>query len=105
MDEVRILLLEASSSHRDLIRHELSLLGWTDVRCEAARPGFIEALSSFDPSLVLADHGLAGFTAEKALRLARKKDPDVPFILITGAAEEEDAARVRRPAADDYLPR
>jgi CheY-like chemotaxis protein len=88
MGDVRILLLEDSSADQELITRELNRLGWSLVRCETTLDGFQEALSSFQPSLILADYRLAKFNADTALRLVRTTDPELPFILLTGTLDE-----------------
>ena len=53
--------------------------------------------------VVLARHTLPGFDATTALRILRDMEQDLPFIVISGAVDEESAVAVMRAGAPDYL--
>jgi two-component system cell cycle sensor histidine kinase/response regulator CckA len=53
--------------------------------------------------VVIADDSLPGFSGFDALRIVRKHDPDVPFILVSETAGEEPAVEAMRRGAHDYL--
>ena len=64
---------------------------------------FKERLSSVSPHLICADHVLPDGLALEAIAFTREVLPDTPFIVITGAGEEEVAAEYLRAGAADYL--
>jgi hypothetical protein len=103
MNDIRILMLEDSDFDRELITRELKHLGLESILCVSTREKFIEALSAFRPSVVLADYRLGSFNAHEALLLVREKERDLPFILITGTLDENVAAELLRAGANDYL--
>lgn len=55
------------------------------------------------PHLICADHILPDGVALDAIKLSKELCPEVPFIVITGAGEEEVAVEYLRAGAADYL--
>jgi PAS domain S-box-containing protein len=101
---LRVLHLE--DNHRDA---EL-VAGWLEddgVRCEIKRvqtaAEFQSALEENGLDLVISDYRLPDFDGLKALGLARKRRPDVPFILFSGTIGEELAIECLKEGATDYV--
>ncbi len=101
---LRVLVLEDVLTDAELEVRELHRAGialeWTRVETETA---FREALVSFDPGIVLADFSLPGWNGMAALAVVRSERPDLPFIVVTGALDEETAADCIKRGADDYV--
>ncbi len=101
---LRVLLLEDVQTDAELEVRELRRAGipveWTRVETEAA---FREALAVLDPDIVLADFSLPGWNGLAALGVVRSERPDLPFIVVTGALDEETAADCIKRGADDYV--
>ena len=101
---LRVLVLEDVLTDAELEVRELRRAGiaveWTRVETETA---FREALVSFDPGIVLADFSLPGWNGMAALAVVRSERPDLPFIVVTGALDEETAADCIKRGADDYV--
>lgn len=101
---IKILLLEDSLSDAELLMHTLSkdglnhILHWVESRSH-----FLSELHNFKPDVILSDHSLPGFTSLDALKIARSYRPDIPFILVTGAASEEFAVECMKAGVDDYI--
>ena len=102
--EIRILLLEDSATDADLVRHALRrgglVFSWQLVDNKTA---FIEQLKTFLPDLVLADFSLPSLDGYTALKLARERRPDAPFIFVTGTLGEEVAIETLKQGATDYV--
>ena len=64
---------------------------------------FTEALGSSEPHLICADHLLPDGSALDAIEVALERFPDVPFMVITGAGEEELAVDYIKSGAAHYL--
>ena len=64
---------------------------------------FEAALVTRLPDVICADHLLPDGSATEALRLRNEFSPQSPFIVITGAGEEEVAVDYMRNGASDYL--
>jgi len=107
MDKVvRILILEDRASDDDLMEFELQEAGiaftakWVKTERE-----YIQALREFSPDLILSDYDLPQYTGTLALVEAKKMHPDVPFILVTGAFDEDgdQLNEILAKGADDYV--
>ena len=101
---IRILLLEDSAADAKLCVHELrrSELDMQVKHVETARD-FIQALSEFNPDVILSDFKLPGFGGLEALSLAREARPDIPFIFVSGTIGEDRAVEAMRRGATDYV--
>lgn len=56
---------------------------------------------SFD--IILADYSLPSFDGMSALKIAREKCPDTPFIIVSGKIGEEFAIETLKSGATDYV--
>lgn len=102
--ELRILHLEDLVSDAELIRHELrrANLNFTSLRVDT-EADFIQALTDFNPNLILADYTLPSFDGTDALAISQRLVPDVPFIFVTGTLGEELAIETLKSGATDYV--
>ena len=101
---LRILMLEDSSADGELIAQELDRAGIGCVTQRVDTEGaFVHALRSFEPDIVLCDHGLARYNAMSALRTARAERPAMPIIVVTSSLDEQAAVDTLKAGADDYL--
>ncbi len=101
---LKVLLLEDSNLDAELVLHQLTEGG---IRCVAeqvhSRAGFEAALARGGWDVILADYSLPGFDGSTALRLARERHPDVPFLFVSGAIGEEVAIETLKAGATDYV--
>ncbi len=101
---LRILVLEDVPSDAELVIRELRRAGitadWTRVETEG---DFRAELVRLDPEIVLADYSLPGWNGLSALAVVRRERPELPFIVVTGAIDEETAADCIKAGADDYV--
>lgn len=104
MSAKQILIVEDEKSIRDAIAFGLRRGGFT-VReaenCQAARVQLANEL----PDLMLVDWMLPDMSGLELTRMV-KKDPatrDVPVIMLTARAEEDDKVRGLEGGADDYI--
>jgi PAS domain S-box-containing protein len=67
------------------------------------RDGFIAALETFRPDIILADYRLPAFNGMAALSIAHEQAPDVPLILVSGAMADELAVEILKAGAHDYI--
>jgi DNA-binding NtrC family response regulator len=95
---IRILILEDRTSDADLVEFELMEAGlvFTPKRTVNEKE-FRQALEEFSPDLILSDFDLYQYNGVLALFEAKKRCPEVPFILVTGVLdrEEEDGDLIR----------
>jgi PAS domain S-box-containing protein len=100
---LHLLILEDRASDAELMLAELREAGfepdWKRVDSEA------DYIASLDPSLdlILADYHLPQFNGGRALSLLRERGLDIPFVLVSGAVDEETAVQMMRNGAADYV--
>ncbi|VVB96970.1 Methyl sulfide methyltransferase-associated sensor [uncultured archaeon] len=102
--QLRILILEDDNADAELMEHELKKANFTFTsnRVET-REAFLENLENFAPDLILADYTLPSFDGCSALRIAKEKCPDVPFIFVSGTIGEDFAIESLKSGATDYI--
>ena len=100
---LRVLLVEDSPDDAELIVRTLQRSGfqpdWVRVDTEAA---FLAALTPA-PDLILCDYSMPQFDSMRALALTRERDPDVPFLIVSGTIGDDLGVRAMQAGADDYL--
>ncbi len=104
MRTLTALMLEDSGLDAELIQ---AALRTDDLRFEISRvdtrADFIRELEARPWDLILADHQLPSFDGITALRLARIRRPDAPFLFVSGALGEELAIETLKSGATDYV--
>jgi len=102
--ELKILLLEDNYSDAELLMHTLTKAEMKyDLHLVESKDHFISELDGFNPDVIVSDHSLPSLSSLEALEIARKKNSDIPFILVTGAVSEEFAVDCIRAGVDDYI--
>jgi PAS domain S-box-containing protein len=102
--ELHILILEDVPADAELEEHELRKAGLVFTsKVVDTREAFLKELDEFFPDLILSDYDLPSFDGLTALRIAKEKCPDVPFILVTGKLGEEFAIEKLKEGATDYV--
>jgi PAS domain S-box-containing protein len=100
----RILVCEDTEIDFKLLEQELAR---SQFACELhrvdKRDAFSRALSDFGPDLIISDYYLTGFNALDALEILKRNAPDVPFIVLTNALNEETAVECMKRGAVDYV--
>lgn len=101
---LRVLLVEDCAADAELALRILKRHGY-DVRADLVTTAeeFTEHLGRSKYDLILCDHDLPGWKGMEALNLLVKLQQDVPFILVTGALDDETAAALIDQGADDYV--
>ncbi len=67
------------------------------------RQDFEQALAGKKLDLIISDFSMPGFGGILALRIARQKRPEVPFIFLSGTIGEEVAIESLKEGAADYV--
>jgi len=102
--ELRVLVLEDSAVDAELAERELKRAGLSIVAIRVDTEGsFVEALSTFKPTVILSDFNLPTFDGLTALELARRIAPDVPFIFVSGSIEEARGLEAMQRGARGYV--
>ena len=102
---MRILLVEDNESDSLIVREELGSAAPGEVRVDWVRSleDGIRAAPQGGLDVVLLDLGLPDSTGLEALNRFRSAAPELPVVVLTGADDEELAARAMTCGAQDYL--
>jgi diguanylate cyclase (GGDEF)-like protein/PAS domain S-box-containing protein len=100
---VRVVLVEDSADDAELV---IAALRRAQIDPEVTRvdtePAFRAAMA-INPEVIISDLRLPAFDGHRALALRRELAPHVPFILVSGAVDDETASAVTTAGATDYL--
>lgn len=103
-DKLRVLLIEDVETDAELNLRALKRAG---IVYEAQRvdrqADFEQALEAFVPQVILSDFALPGFDGLSALQIARQRNPEIPFIFVSGNLGEEKAIQSLQQGATDYV--
>ncbi len=101
---MRILHLEDDPKDAEIIKEMLLSEGMVcDIVRVDTQAAFVDALEQGNFELIFADYSLPAFDGISALRIAKEKSPDTPFIFITGKMGEDLAIETLRHGATDYI--
>ena len=101
---LQILHLEDNPADALLVRDQLANDELAaEVRHVGNRADFIQALHERPWDLILADYKLPDYNGLDALKLVRKKFPNLPFILMSGTIGEQAAIESLKAGATDYI--
>ena len=101
---LRLLLVEDNATDVELETRELLKAGIrTQHRVADTAEAFREALEEFAPDVILSDFSMPRFDGMEALRIARERAPDTPFLFVSGTLGEEYAIRALKNGANDYV--
>src|SRR6267378_4100408 len=100
----RVLLVEDSEDDAELVIRVLRR-GGTELTYQRieTREAMEAALQTERWDIVIADYSMPHFSGLAALQLLREKEPDLPFILISGTVGEEVAVKAMQAGAQDYV--
>ncbi|MCK9197749.1 MAG: PAS domain S-box protein [Syntrophales bacterium] len=102
--ELRILILDDVPTDADLMTFELAEAGMAFKAIYASdKDSFLRSLEDDQPEIILSDYSLPSFDGLSALKIAKEKHPEIPFIFVTGALGEETAIKLLKQGATDYV--
>lgn len=102
---LKILMLEDDAFDYELNKEQLLFLDEYDCKTlwVKDRDGYVKAIDEFCPDIVLSDFNLPGYDGLEALSEIKKQERIVPFVFVTGAINEETAAKTIKSGAWDYV--
>lgn len=104
--KLHILFVEDVPSDAAVVNHELRKAGFCfETRRVETKTEFLDEVVHHPPDLILSDHGLPSFDGIAALKLAKKKCPNVPFIFVTSSLDKEMVAKISEEGAPDCVPK
>lgn len=104
MNKKRILLVEDEAPIRDMLRFALERAGYEILEAADVRSARI-LIADYRPDLILLDWMLPGISGiDYAHRLKQEElTQEIPIIMLTARAEEEDKILGLESGADDYI--
>jgi two-component system cell cycle sensor histidine kinase/response regulator CckA len=101
---LHVLIVEDSEEDCALLLRALRQGGY-DVshKCVDAAQELHNMLREHKWDVIISDFSMPGFSGISALSIVREKDPDVPFIFVSGAIGEDDAVDAMRGGAQNYV--
>jgi diguanylate cyclase (GGDEF)-like protein len=102
---VRVLLIDdAGAADADRAVHALQDAGYGVVTERVGTPDALRAALEHERwDLVIADNTLRDFIGTAAVTLVRGRDPDVPVIVVSEVAGDDDAIASLKAGADHYI--
>ncbi len=103
-NEYRVLILEDDRDDAELLQRRLkqSKLKFS-LKHVQNKKDFLEEIELHFPDVILSDYELPQFDGISALTYAKKRNPEVPFIMVSGKIADEFAAETLRKGATDYI--
>ena len=102
--QVRALLIEDSEDDAALLVRELRQAGYDLDPVRVDSPDALhEALDDETWDIVFCDYSMPLLKGTDALRLVRARNPDIPYIFVSGTMGEDVAVAAMRAGAHDYI--
>ncbi|MGH7940397.1 MAG: PAS domain S-box protein [Limisphaerales bacterium] len=97
-------MIEDSENDAELLLEEIRDAGYEPVSERVQTAGELAAaLGRHVWDMILCDYVMPQFNAPDALRIARARHPEIPFIVVSGVFGEESAVEMMKAGASDYL--
>jgi PAS domain S-box-containing protein len=104
IEKYKILHIEDLPADAEIVKRELNKSDLNfSIKVVDSEADYITALEEFTPDVILCDHSLPSFNSLQALKIARLKNLQIPFLLLTATMSEDVAMSVIRIGADDYI--
>jgi PAS domain S-box-containing protein len=101
---LKILHLEDLASDAELVARSLKKGGIEgEIFVVSDKAGFMNALKTFSPDIIISDHSLPSLDSHEALEIIQEMGIQVPVILVTATVSEEYAANMIKDGASDYI--
>jgi len=101
---LRILVVEDCEDDYDLLLLNLRQAGFEASAVRVETVAEIEAaLARNEWQMVFSDYDLPGFDGLRVLELVRARDPEIPFLIVSGVIDEQQAVAAVKAGAQDYF--
>jgi PAS domain S-box-containing protein len=101
---LRVLVVEDSENDTLFLLRELERGGFEPTfERVASRDALSSALDRQPWDVVISDHSMPGFGSLDAIEVVKKRELDIPFIIVSGAIGEDVAVNAMKAGASDYV--
>lgn len=98
------MLVEDCAADVALILHQLERNGYEPIHEQVdSAEAMTAALKKQSWDIVLSDHNMLHFNSLEAMAILKEHEPDVPFIIVSGAIGEETTVAAMKGGAADYV--
>jgi DNA-binding NtrC family response regulator len=97
-----ILLVDDEPLNLDLLEQELTELGYAIEKADSGRTA-LDKLAGVSPDLVLLDYQMPGMNGVEVLTEIKKRQAELPVIMITAYGTIERAVEAIKSGADDFV--
>ncbi|HEV2479994.1 MAG TPA: ATP-binding protein [Puia sp.] len=103
---VKMLIVEDDPMDIELLMYELrkNELEYKHTVVQS-KTDYETALANFKPDIILSDYNLPSFDAQRAFWIKQRVNPEIPFIIVSGAIGEENAVELIKNGVTDYVPK
>ncbi|MBT1703941.1 PAS domain S-box protein [Chryseosolibacter indicus] len=103
-NRLKILHLEYNQNDSKNLSLELENAGFQfDIFLASNRSEYLNAISFFNPDIILANHAVPDLHSREALALVKANGLKIPFVLVTSSVSEEFAVEIMKLGAKDYV--
>jgi two-component system response regulator len=103
-ERLKVLIVEDSEDDALLLVLQLKQAGYDLFYTRvASQQQMTNALEKDYWDLVISDYSLPGFSGIEALKIVKKKQLDIPFIIVSGVIGEQTAVEAMKAGAHDYV--
>ncbi|MCF8268276.1 MAG: PAS domain S-box protein, partial [Ignavibacteriales bacterium] len=102
-DYLKLLLVEDNADDAKLLSYQLRKRYDLEIKTVDTKEEYLNELQSSAPDIIISDYSLPKFTGMDALKIRLDLSRLTPFILVTGATNEDTAVECMKAGADDYI--
>ena len=102
--DLKVIIVEDNEDDLELLLRQIRRSGiHPQYRWVKTSEEMEAALDAGGWDIILTDYALPGFSGQAALEIFRRRELDIPFIIVSGTIGEETAVEMMRAGANDYL--
>ena len=103
-EKLFVLIIEDSQEDAEFTVNHLRKAGYDiSYQCVETAEGMKTAFENQKWDLILSDYSMPEFDVPSALAIYHESGADIPFIVVSGAIDEEKAVEMIKAGAHDYL--
>lgn len=102
-DYLKLLLVEDNADDAKLLSYQLRKRYDLEIKTVDTKEEYLNELQSSAPDIIISDYNLPKFNGMEALKIRLELSRLTPFILVTGATNEDTAVECMKAGADDYI--
>ncbi len=103
-NKIKVLVVEDNHDHSFLVKRALEKTpAFFSVKIVDNIEGCLELIQKEEFHIIISDYKLPGFSGLQLLSQLKKKNIDLPLVMLTGSGNEEIAVKAMKEGAYDYV--